>query len=74
MTQALHLLRWLLRLPAASWPAPAPLHPRRRARASVLAGLGFFALFTLALNLALDTIRPEWRDPEYGHRLKRLQS
>jgi hypothetical protein len=74
MTRALLLLRWLLRPPAADFPsAPAPRHPRRRARASVLAGLGFSAFFTLALNLALDTVRPEWRDPEYGHRLKRLK-
>jgi hypothetical protein len=74
MTRALLLLRWLLRPPAAGpRPAPAPRPTRRRARNSVFAGVGFFALFTLALNLALDTVRPEWRDPEYGHRLKRLK-
>ncbi len=74
MTRALLLLRWLLRPPAAGpRPAPAPRPTRRRARNSVFAGAGFFALFTLALNLALDTVRPEWRDPEYGHRLKRLK-
>ncbi len=78
MTRALLLLRWLLRPPAAgSASAPAPWRlrgaTRRRAKRAVLAGLGFVALFTVALNLALDTVRPEWRDPEYGHRLKRLQ-
>ncbi|MCZ2342267.1 MAG: DUF1574 domain-containing protein [Bacteroidales bacterium] len=24
------------------------------------------------MNFALDTVKPEWRDPEYGHRLKEL--
>jgi hypothetical protein len=78
MTRALLLLRWFLRPPAggsAAAPAPWPLRraSRRRSRSAVLAGVGFVALITLALNLALDTVRPEWRDPEYGHRLKRLK-
>jgi len=73
MTARPWLLLRGLRLPSVL-AVPAPVLPRRRARASVLAGLGFFALFTAVLNVALDTVRPEWRDPEYGHRLKRLRS
>ena len=33
----------------------------------------FFALLHLGLNVALDTVRPTWRDPEYGHRLRELR-
>ncbi len=45
----------------------------RRARGAVLCGIAFLVLFNLGLNLALETVMPEWRDPEYGHRLKELQ-
>jgi hypothetical protein len=30
-------------------------------------------LLQLGLNLALDTLKPHWRDPEYGHRLRELK-
>jgi hypothetical protein len=30
-------------------------------------------LFQLGMNVALDTVKPEWRDPEYGHRVKQLR-
>jgi hypothetical protein len=29
-----------------------------------------FAAVTLALAVAAETVKPEWRDPEYGHRLR----
>jgi len=46
---------------------------KRRARRKVLAGIAFAVLFHLGLNVALDTAKPQWRDPEYGHRLKELK-
>jgi hypothetical protein len=44
----------------------------RRARRAVAFGLLFLLAFHLGLNLALDTVKPEWRDPEFGWRMKRL--
>jgi hypothetical protein len=37
--------------------------------ALVLGVLGF-GLLTLGLELAAETVKPEWRDPEYGQRLR----
>jgi hypothetical protein len=73
MTRALTHLRTLLRLPAAG-PLPAPARPTRsRAKRTVLAGFVAAAVLHLGLNVALDTAKPEWRDPEYGHRVKELK-
>lgn len=47
---------------------------RSRARRAVAFGLGFVLLVQVGLNVALDTTKPEWRDPEYGHRVKRVKS
>lgn len=44
-----------------------------RARRAIIAGMVCFTLLHLGLNLLLDTIRPSWRDPEYGHRLRELK-
>jgi hypothetical protein len=46
---------------------------RSRARLAVAAGGLLFALLTLALAAAAETVKPEWRDPEYGHRLRQLR-
>lgn len=46
---------------------------RRRAKAAVVALAGSVAGLTLGLNVALDTAKAEWRDPEFGHRLKELR-
>ena len=68
---------WRVCWPFAGVPTPvvpAPgRHSRRRARQAVLAGVIFVVLFNLGMNLALETVKPEWRDPEYGHRLKDLR-
>jgi hypothetical protein len=32
-----------------------------------------FALATAALAIAVETVRPQWRDPEYGHRLNQVR-
>jgi hypothetical protein len=46
---------------------------RRRARLAVACGGLLFLLFTLALEGAAETVRPEWRDPEYGRRLRQIR-
>ncbi len=46
----------------------------RRARAAVLFGLAIVVAAQISMSAAVETVKPEWRDPEYGHRLKRLQS
>ncbi len=42
---------------------------RQRARNAITAGIVCFVALQVGLNLALETTRPEWRDPEYGHRV-----
>lgn len=66
----LRLLAGLRGWPAA--PRPRRRQARHAARASVLLGGLTFALFSLALSAAVETVKPEWRDPEYGHRLSRV--
>ena len=46
---------------------------RRRAKAAVLVLVASVAALTAGLNVALDTVRSEWRDPEFGHRVKELK-
>ncbi len=46
----------------------------RRARTSSLVGLALIIAAQIGMSAAVETVKPEWRDPEYGHRLKRLQS
>jgi len=48
-------------------------HRRRHAARALGCGLLFFVAMNLALSLAMETVRPEWRDPEYGHRFQRLR-
>ena len=43
---------------------------RHRAKRCVLAGVAIVVLLQLGLNIVIDTVKPEWRDPEYGHRMK----
>ena len=57
--------------------APARFRPRRRAGLAVVAALAVgavvFVLAAVALERAAETTRPEWRDPEYGLRLKQAK-
>jgi hypothetical protein len=39
----------------------------------LLSGLFAFIVATVGLSLALETVRPEWREPEFGHRLALLK-
>jgi hypothetical protein len=46
---------------------------RRRARIAILLGIALLSLAQLGLGLAVETVKPEWRDPEYGHRIKQVR-
>jgi Protein of unknown function (DUF1574) len=46
----------------------------RRAGRAVVSAAVVFVVAQLALHIALETVRPEWRDPEYGWRLKALRA
>lgn len=46
---------------------------RTRGGKAVGVALLVFLLGQVALNIALETVRPEWRDPEFGWRLKAVQ-
>lgn len=47
---------------------------RNRARATALAGLAAIAFAWFGMAVAVETVKPEWRDPEYGHRLKQVKA
>jgi hypothetical protein len=50
------------------------LHSRRElARAALGWWAAAFVLASAGLAMTVETIRPEWRDPEYGHRIHQLQ-
>lgn len=55
---------------------PRPAHPsaRRSARWSLAVGVFAFLLATVALAWLAESRKPEWRDPEYGHRLRQLRA
>src|SRR6185437_14491640 len=40
---------------------------------ALLAGLAIFIAAQLGMGLAVETVKPEWRDPEYGHRIHQLR-
>ncbi|HXD84856.1 MAG TPA: hypothetical protein VN641_00070 [Urbifossiella sp.] len=61
---------FLRRSPSA---ARAIVPPRRRARAALLVGLATFIAAQLGMGVAVETVKPEWRDPEYGHRIHQLR-
>ena len=69
------LVRRLIPMPR---PSTARVRPdnrshRRKARAAVGWGAASFVLATAGLAVSVETIRPEWRDPEYGHRIHQLR-
>lgn len=67
--------RFALRFPLPrTWSRPAPAAPgsRGRARAAVLIGAAAVVAAHLALAAAVETNRPEWRDPEFFHRQTQL--
>lgn len=46
---------------------------RRSARLSLLGGLLATLAATVGLSAAVETVQPQWRDPEFGHRLRLLK-
>jgi len=53
---------------------PAPSRSKRgRARNAILAGCLLILAAQLGLGVAVETVKPEWRDPEYGHRIRQLR-
>ena len=53
--------------------AGTPGARRRSASRAVWCGAALFAFATAGLALAAETVKPEWRDPEYGHRLRQAK-
>jgi hypothetical protein len=52
----------------------APSRSRvRSARAALVVGVLLTLAATVGMTAAVETAKPEWRDPEFGHRLTRLQ-
>ncbi len=48
-------------------------HRRRSARSALGYGFAAFVLTAVVLSVVLDSSRPEWRDPEFGHRLNQIR-
>lgn len=46
----------------------------RHARRAIAWTVAAFAAAQLGLSVALERFKPEWRDPEYGHRLRDFQA
>src|SRR5437764_767065 len=51
----------------------APRSRRRRARSVLLAGVLLCVAAVLGMGVAVETVAPQWRDPEYGHRLAQVR-
>src|SRR5437879_5230593 len=43
--------------------------PRRPSGRALFWGMAFFLALQLALSIGMDTVHPEWRDPEFGNKL-----
>jgi hypothetical protein len=74
IARVLVLLRLLIQPTEKSHAAESrPRSRRKSARAAVWYGIAAFALLTAAMATAVDTILPEWRDPEFAVRLEQLR-
>lgn len=66
---------WEPRLPQVWRPGVNPgltVGARRKARTAVLGGVAAVLVMHLGLAVAVETSRPQWRDPEFFHRQKRV--
>ena len=54
-------------------PTPARSSRRKSARAAVWSGVAAFAAMTAGMAAAIDTVKSEWRDPEFALRLNQVQ-
>lgn len=61
--------RWIAR-PSRTAVGRAPR--RGRAKSAVVTGLALIAVGQLVLGVLADTVKPQWRDPEYFHRQRKL--
>jgi hypothetical protein len=48
-------------------------HARKRARTAAVVAVAGAVLAQLGMAVALETVRPEWRDPEFGWRFKAVR-
>lgn len=69
----LHTRAFVPALPARGGHAHRRADRLRSARCAVAFGALVFTALTLGLAAATETVKPEWRDPEYGYRLKQLR-
>ena len=46
---------------------------RRAAREAIAFGSALIFIAMVGMTAAVETVKPEWRDPEFGHRLVRLR-
>jgi hypothetical protein len=61
-----------LRLPRPKPQAASRPSRRKSARAALGSGLVAFLAATAGLAAAMETVKPEWRDPEFSHRINQL--
>ncbi len=69
-------MKLALRFPVARRRPRARIAAPRRPRARAALGCGVAAVLAAVLGMAaaVETAKPEWRDPEYGHRLNQLRA
>jgi hypothetical protein len=60
--------RWSLRSSI-----PASGRPRLSSGRALVWGLAYFLGIQLVLTVCMETVHPEWRDPEFGNKLARLR-
>ncbi len=73
MLATLAIPRLLRRLVVGRDATPRPAAGRRAARRALACGLLAFCGLTVGVEAAAETARPEWRDPEYGQRLRQVR-
>jgi hypothetical protein len=74
MTPGLLARLRLLMVRARTRRAVGPPRSRRRAaRAALGSGVAAMLVAMVGMAVALETVMPEWRDPEFGHRLTRVR-
>ena len=67
-------VRVALRFAPVRWRSASRPDRRRAARAGLGCGLIVVVAALVGMGAAVETVKPEWRDPEYGHRLKQLRA
>ncbi len=70
--------RWRVRIRSVTVVTARPVTAtrpvrRRSSRATIGFGVFVFLVATVGLSEVIETAKPEWRDPEFGHRLTELK-